>query len=403
MIFKHNTMKTRTILLAAAIVVLSSCGGRKIPFVSLSQDNFCPEAKAVLPSQESMDSLAYLIGITEGYEMDNYGNLVTERVFKAAADFAKIDFDQFEQAAMSNFSEDVAPGLMENFEYSPALLGDVAQRYMQIPAEERSAEVIDSMSYLYGILLGYQINGIDVDMARLRKGAEDFFTYNTEGKFNAFVESNFEDPEYEAFGAQFEIAPHLFNEVYDAYSQALEDAKLVNYEAQGKAFLKKVASGYGFKAKEVEYTDYSEDGAEIKATSKILYRVVTKGDGDKIEFGDSFNVTYKGMHVDGEAFDEGEFPVEEFSEEGLITGFIEALLLMREGGKMELVIPAELGYGKEGSPDWWNGGYFIYPNEVLVFEISVSDLVKGGPHDSLPMEQLEEEADDSLETQVVEF
>lgn len=400
MIFKHNTMKTRTLLIAAALLIVASCG-KKLPFVSFDQAQYSPEAKAALPTQELMDSLAYLIGTTEGQEMASYGKLVHERVFKAAADFATVDYDQFDQAAISNFSEDVPDGLLETFEYSPALLGEVGERFAQTPAEDRTPEQIDSMSYLYGILLGYQIHGIDIDLERVRKGADDFAAIDTDGQFEAFAQADFEDETYAAYAARYEIDPKLFSQVISNYYEAKEKAEIINYEEQGKTFFKKVAANPGFRAKEVEYTSY-DDGTEAKATAKILYRIVTKGDGEKIEFGDSFNVTYKGMHVNGEVFDEGEFPVEEFSEEGLITGFIQALLIMREGGKMELVIPSELGYGKEGSPDWWNGGYFIYPNEVLVFEISVSDLVKGGPHDSLPMEQLEEEPD-SLITQVVEF
>lgn len=390
-------MKTRIILSAAAILVLASCGGKKLPFVSFDESNYSAEAKAALPSPELTDSLAYLVGITEGYEMSSYGNLVSERVFKATADFAKIDYEQFEQAAASNFTEDVPAGLIENFEYNPGLLGEVAERYSQIPADERTPEQIDTMSYLYGILMGYQLNGLNIDIARVRKGVEDFAKFNTEGQFEAFVQSDFEDPAYEAFASQFEIQPHLFDQVYTSYSEAQQNAKVINYEEQGKLFLKKISSNISFKAKEVEYND--EDGNV--ATSKFYYRVVTKGTGEKVEFGDSFTVIYKGVHVDGETFDEGDFPVEEFSDEGLITGFTQALLLMREGGKLEIVIPSELGYGEAGSPDWWSGGYFIYPNEVLVFELEVADLVKGGPHDSLPMEELD--SADSLVTETIEF
>ena len=109
------------------------------------------------------------------------------------------------------------------------------------------------------------------------------------------------------------------------------------------------------------------------------------------------------MHVDGSTFDEGDFPVENFSDEGLITGFIEGLLVMREGSKIELVIPGELGYGKAGQSDWWSGTYLIYPNEVLIFELSVSDLVKGGDQTAAEEAPAEEEAQEDIITQEVEF
>ena len=391
-------MKTKTFLFAAAIVALTSCGG-ELPFVSFEEKDFCAEAKAELPSATLLDSLSYLVGTTEGFEMASYGNLVNERVFKAAADFAKVEFSQFEEAAMSNFSENVPEGLIEKFEYSPALLGEVAERYSQIPAEERTAEQIDSMSYLYGVLLGYQVHDLGVDMERVRKGADDFKAFDTEGQFESFIEVNFEGPEYEEYAAQYEIKPNLFNEVYSTYFEAKEKAKMVNYEQQGKNFLKKMASGHGFKAKEVEYTKY-EDGVETKATSKILYRFLEKGNGEQVAFGDSFGVTYKGMHINGDVFDEGEFPVEGFSEGGLITGFTEGLLLMKEGSKIQLIIPGELGYGEGGSPDWWSGTYIIYPNEVLIFELSVADIVKAGAEpaeEEVPAEEEEEIVSEQVE------
>ena len=96
-----------------------------------------------------------------------------------------------------------------------------------------------------------------------------------------------------------------------------------------------------------------------------------------------------GMHIDESAFDEGEFPVTNFSDQGLIKGFTEALLLMKEGDKVTVVIPGELGYGKQGSYQWWSGSYTIFPNEALVFELSVSELVKAG--EEAPAEEPAEE------------
>ena len=59
---------------------------------------------------------------------------------------------------------------------------------------------------------------------------------------------------------------------------------------------------------------------------------------------------YRGTLVDGTEFDSsykrGEpatFPVT-----GVIRGWVEALQLMKEGGRWQLFIPAELAYGKQG-------------------------------------------------------
>ena len=51
-------------------------------------------------------------------------------------------------------------------------------------------------------------------------------------------------------------------------------------------------------------------------------------------------------------------------------GWQEALPLMQEGAKWEVVIPPELGYGPNGA------GQNIGPNETLIFEI---ELIAVGP------------------------
>ena len=78
-------------------------------------------------------------------------------------------------------------------------------------------------------------------------------------------------------------------------------------------------------------------------------------------------VHYRGMLVEGSEFDSSHrrgkpasFPVS-----GLIPGWTEALQLMREGAKWELVVPAQLAYGEQGVPD------LIPPNAVLRFEVEL--------------------------------
>ena len=107
------------------------------------------------------------------------------------------------------------------------------------------------------------------------------------------------------------------------------------------------------------------------------------------------------MHIDQSTFDEGEFPVNNFSDQGLIKGFTETLLLMHEGDKVTVVIPGELGYGKQGSYQWWSGTYTIFPNEALVFELSVSDLVKPTQDAPEAAEEGADDGDDDLEELVI--
>jgi FKBP-type peptidyl-prolyl cis-trans isomerase len=61
-----------------------------------------------------------------------------------------------------------------------------------------------------------------------------------------------------------------------------------------------------------------------------------------------------------------EFPVDR-----VIPGWTEALLGMKVGDKWQVVIPADLAYGAQGSRDGRIG-----PNAVLVFEVELLDIVE---------------------------
>lgn len=368
-------MKTRLFLIAAvAVATLTSCKEKNLPWVSLEEDNYCAEAKALLPSKGLVDSISYLAGIQNGIPaVYDFRGLDIERCNKAIKDFKSVDRKAFNKAAQTNFAEEYADA--DKFEINPALLSEIAQKVTSLPQEEEvSASLRDSMSYIYGVLCGFRLSDLNLNFDRAAKGMQDFVTIDTDSLYMKYAAGHFADSSYVDYAARFEMDPQSFNNLYQQFNQAKQQAMMKNYEEQSKIFVKKAAKVKDFETKNVSYA--VPGTADSTATAQIIYRFDKKGNGAKVAYEDNFKVTYKGMHIDESVFDEGEFPVNNFSDQGLIKGFIETLLLMHEGDKVTVVIPGELGYGKQGSYQWWSGTYTIYPNEALVFELSVSDLLK---------------------------
>jgi FKBP-type peptidyl-prolyl cis-trans isomerase FkpA len=103
--------------------------------------------------------------------------------------------------------------------------------------------------------------------------------------------------------------------------------------------------------------------------------VLQQGTGRTPRLGDSVTLNYKSRHIDGSEFassaNAGK-PVTVGLDQ-VIPAWKEALLLMSEGSRWELVVPPELAYGPRGALG-------IEPNSTLVFEVelvSVSPATKG--------------------------
>lgn len=122
---------------------------------------------------------------------------------------------------------------------------------------------------------------------------------------------------------------------------------------EGKAYLEKNAKTEGVKVTE----------------SGLQYQIIQEGTGASPSLTDTVSVIYKGTTIDGKVFDEQTSPVE-FPLNGIIPGWTEGLQLIKEGGKIHLVIPSDLAYGEAGAGD------VIPPNSVLIFDV---ELVKVNP------------------------
>jgi FKBP-type peptidyl-prolyl cis-trans isomerase FklB len=122
--------------------------------------------------------------------------------------------------------------------------------------------------------------------------------------------------------------------------------------------------------------DYIAETAKkegVTATeSGLLYEVLVSGTGETPAATDTVEVHYHGTLISGEVFDSSvergtpaKFPVNR-----VISGWTEALQLMKAGDKWRLHIPSTLAYGEQSpSPK-------IPANSALVFEVELLSVEK---------------------------
>lgn len=106
--------------------------------------------------------------------------------------------------------------------------------------------------------------------------------------------------------------------------------------------------------------------------SGLQYKIMEEGTGRTPSETDSVTVHYKGTLIDGTLFDSSyrrkkpaTFPVN-----GVIDGWTEALLLMKEGAHWKLFIPPELAYGDKRTGS-------IEPNSTLIFDVELISVQSG--------------------------
>ena len=201
---------------------------------------------------------------------------------------------------------------------------------------------LERLSYGMGYNLGSRIKGeIDIDVDTFATGVR----HGTTGDQRLMSDE------------EIVAAMQKFQEQASAQHEAEMAELSASNQAASEAFLAENAAKEGV----------------VTTESGLQYRVIEAGEGDKPGLTDTVEVHYRGTLVDGTEFDSsygrGEpvvFPVN-----GVIPGWTEALQLMSEGAKWELVIPSDLAYGPGGT------GGPIGPNQALVFEVELLDVKPG--------------------------
>jgi len=103
---------------------------------------------------------------------------------------------------------------------------------------------------------------------------------------------------------------------------------------------------------------------------------IVEGDGPEAAPGDTLTMQYVGVNYsDGKQFDaswdNGQPFTFQLGSGQVIQGWDQGIAGMKVGGRRELIVPPDLGYGAQGSPP------AIKPNETLVFVVDLLDVQSG--------------------------
>jgi FKBP-type peptidyl-prolyl cis-trans isomerase len=196
-------------------------------------------------------------------------------------------------------------------------------------------------SYALGMYLAAQFNIPDVTY--------DYKSFQ-EG-FKAFTEA--EETRFSMDEAITKIQAAF--ELISARESGRSDAQGEVSKAEGEAFLAENKTKPGV----------------ITTSSGLQYEVITEGSGAKPGAGDTVQVHYEGVLLDGTVFDSSYSRGEpaEFPLGNVIAGWTEGLQLMTEGSVYRFFIPSELAYGTRGS------GSSIPPNSALIFMVELLSIV----------------------------
>jgi FKBP-type peptidyl-prolyl cis-trans isomerase FkpA len=112
-------------------------------------------------------------------------------------------------------------------------------------------------------------------------------------------------------------------------------------------------------------------GDGTKTADGLQYWDIKVGTGPAAVAGQIAKVHYTGWLTNGQKFDSSldrgqPFTVEPLGTAPVIQGWNEGIIGMKVGGKRQLRIPPQLGYGARGTP-----GGPIPPNATLIFDVEL--------------------------------
>lgn len=265
----------------------------------------------------------------------------------------------------------------------------------------------DSLSYALGSNYANAVlqseNSMDLDESIDKEEVLKAYNETLEflkGKSKSFKQGFIVALQRDMIEAQLDTTNILNNDVFVAgLKDGLNKVEKIDRSAGQMAF-EKYLSPIQMKAegkmqkraearKEVQKKENKEKGTKfIEAKKKegykvtesgLLYKVIKEGGANKPTDSDLAKVIYTGKLIDGKVFDTSNGEPRDLPVGNMVPGFKEALKMMGKGAKMEIILPAELGYGEMG-----NQG--IEPNSTLIFEVELTDFGPAPKNEGQPMQ-----------------
>lgn len=200
---------------------------------------------------------------------------------------------------------------------------------------------IEKVSYIIGRQIGddFKKQGIDVNLDHFSRGVNAAF-----------------------LGEESELSEEETANVMNAFQAKMQEQmmRMQNEISESN------------KAEGLKFLEDNKKREEVQVTvSGLQYIKLESGSGKTPTVNDQVEVHYEGTLIDGTVFDSSykrgqtiTFPVN-----GVIAGWTEALLLMKEGDVFELAIPSELAYGAQGA------GNSIAPHSTLLFKVELKKVI----------------------------
>ena len=154
---------------------------------------------------------------------------------------------------------------------------------------------------------------------------------------------------------QFKVDPNEMNNLFNSYLEKRSSGISMMTKQKSEKFLEANAKKEGV----------------VTTESGLQYRIIEPGNDVKPGPQDTVWVRYTGSLIDGTVFDqvrEDADPIR-LTLNHVVAGWTEGLQLIGEGGKIDLFLPASLGYGEEGSKN-------IPPHSALIFKVKLIEIIK---------------------------